>query len=827
MRPKAKFPSVPFVPGALPGGLVRARFFDGMLLTQGDLETEQQYWRMKRQLGNRALGDGVVWGLRLSWDARRRLFTLSPGYALDCCGNDLVVECPFEIDERTLLAQSDPDSSAWGKSGGPLSLCPEPAAQSGNRRVGVVLQYLECPELPQPVHADPCASLVATCEPARIRETTRLLLSPPPTPAKPGPIDALCAVLDNDSGPSDPIPQPGQAPFELVTEFDDASDSCAQRPTLTGESTCTIQSQAISITLPTDVTEPVDMLRFRLRADIDWGHAGGRVLAADGSVVLDLNGNPIPSPPSWTLTVTDLASSRSGVVNFQYHLDQLEMVDSTGRRFEVGALVEGSLEWTLMSDDDGAAVLSGLARISTSEVTIQVVEPGEPSTCLDHLRSGLIFTGDAGCTVGLLILSALHILTSDLRNREETRDTVSVIYLYAWRLLGIDPDADGKTPTELADALDKLFADLCQALVYPGPRCRDAHHGVYLGCAELSDSGHIVSFDPWEFRRHVLTGPLLSHWAHQFGLASRDAIMARITQTICCVAGVARDVGLGGGSPAGFTTVAPAGYVQAPVGAATLYIGENPGEPTIDAALEAAGVLVSRRETVTWPALIVSVTEALTRMVEPAHNTNPVVQRATPHVLVSHPSSDLHLLVPAVEDAPRSAAAGASAINDILAPVLSTVGPLARPPIRDLVEGLVFATPVRELGVLGPDTFAVRDVCAALRAHRIASVGCLLDFTPEPLLASACEQSTNPDQEAIAAVIEVLFLEAETLLTTSAGAVARVAGPPETSPRFVRSRASDDIVVTAITATLAAANILPASLTQDAIRRVAERVASA
>src|SRR5688500_10172062 len=96
------------VPGAFAGGLARTRFFDGMVLTQADLEAEQRFWRVKRRLTNRALGTGVVWGLRLRWNAQRRIFVLGPGYALDCCGNDLIVECATEVSEATLLATADP-----------------------------------------------------------------------------------------------------------------------------------------------------------------------------------------------------------------------------------------------------------------------------------------------------------------------------------------------------------------------------------------------------------------------------------------------------------------------------------------------------------------------------------------------------------------------------------------------------------------------------------------------------------------------------------------------------------------------------------------------
>src|SRR5436305_2247703 len=93
------------VQGALPGGLVRTRWFDGMFLCQKDLEGDQRYFRMKRMFTNRALGVGVVWGLRLRRDATGSAprYVLSPGYALDCCGNDLVVQQQVEVREGDLL----------------------------------------------------------------------------------------------------------------------------------------------------------------------------------------------------------------------------------------------------------------------------------------------------------------------------------------------------------------------------------------------------------------------------------------------------------------------------------------------------------------------------------------------------------------------------------------------------------------------------------------------------------------------------------------------------------------------------------------------------
>src|SRR5678815_2997040 len=95
-------------PGSIPGGLTRTRFFDGMFLTQADLENEQVFWRMKRRLTNRALGTGIVWGLKVAATDDFVKLQLTPGYALDCCGNDLIVECPLEVTVREIWERSQP-----------------------------------------------------------------------------------------------------------------------------------------------------------------------------------------------------------------------------------------------------------------------------------------------------------------------------------------------------------------------------------------------------------------------------------------------------------------------------------------------------------------------------------------------------------------------------------------------------------------------------------------------------------------------------------------------------------------------------------------------
>lgn len=75
--------------------LKRNRFFSGKHLTAEDLQLEQEYFREKLKLHNRYLhGFGVVSGLDVSNCSRD--VVISPGLAIDCEGNEIVVPEPLE-----------------------------------------------------------------------------------------------------------------------------------------------------------------------------------------------------------------------------------------------------------------------------------------------------------------------------------------------------------------------------------------------------------------------------------------------------------------------------------------------------------------------------------------------------------------------------------------------------------------------------------------------------------------------------------------------------------------------------------------------------------
>ena len=70
--------------------LKRPRFFTGKLLTAEDFELEQQYFREKLKRHNRSLhGFGVVSGLKVTGGPAQ--ISVSPGLALDCEGNEVVI----------------------------------------------------------------------------------------------------------------------------------------------------------------------------------------------------------------------------------------------------------------------------------------------------------------------------------------------------------------------------------------------------------------------------------------------------------------------------------------------------------------------------------------------------------------------------------------------------------------------------------------------------------------------------------------------------------------------------------------------------------------
>ncbi|HYP27454.1 MAG TPA: hypothetical protein VE262_12115 [Blastocatellia bacterium] len=86
-------------------GIVRPRFFAGQLLTEDDLQLLTNYVGHKNRLHNRHLfGAGVVCGLEVTCHpCGNGQVIVHPGYALDCCGNDLTLDCATTLDINAMV----------------------------------------------------------------------------------------------------------------------------------------------------------------------------------------------------------------------------------------------------------------------------------------------------------------------------------------------------------------------------------------------------------------------------------------------------------------------------------------------------------------------------------------------------------------------------------------------------------------------------------------------------------------------------------------------------------------------------------------------------
>jgi hypothetical protein len=102
------------------GGCVRTRFFNGMMITREDLETEQRYARLKTRLHNRAAGSGVVWGFGVGTQGSQ--VCVMPGYGVDCCGNDLVLTTTYVVEVAALLADPAAAAGLYSQASKPYTL---------------------------------------------------------------------------------------------------------------------------------------------------------------------------------------------------------------------------------------------------------------------------------------------------------------------------------------------------------------------------------------------------------------------------------------------------------------------------------------------------------------------------------------------------------------------------------------------------------------------------------------------------------------------------------------------------------------------------------
>src|SRR5262252_10417232 len=142
------------------GPFVRNNYFTGKLLVERDFTDETRFHLEKMRHHEQLLhGTGVVCGLKVKPHSnpacRDRFICIEPGFAIDCCGHDIIVgeeECfdIFQLPEiKALKDQND----------------------QGAHKLQICVRFRECPTEDIPVLYDDCGCDDTRCAPNRILES--------------------------------------------------------------------------------------------------------------------------------------------------------------------------------------------------------------------------------------------------------------------------------------------------------------------------------------------------------------------------------------------------------------------------------------------------------------------------------------------------------------------------------------------------------------------------------------------------------------------------------------------------------------------------------
>ncbi|MEO8681573.1 MAG: hypothetical protein ABI665_21180 [Vicinamibacterales bacterium] len=541
--PPVKGPSL-VVPSAR-GGTLRTRYFNGMFITKEDLWADQNNNRIKHALMNRAMGQGVVWGLDLCLDGAT--VCVLPGYGVDCCGNDIVISSAYRVDGQALVR--DPAAAAI-------------VGKRGPQRMNLLLEYYECPEQPRPVHGDPCSTDSMSCEMSRIRETARLRLVPPCEVDDSGPIrDFLDEIrrLKGDPlvGPilggaaAVPAPGPGllpQVPFTVTVEGLDQGGvvgALTLAPRLTTDAPSTVMGDAVGT--------PNRSMMNRVRVTITANP--GFTLVAGNVVRQTPPGAIVPAPVNTATTV-----SWEDVIPEPFESKLVYRFGGWKYQAAGGSLTSPGTDLLIVKLPAPGLRMRAHVEVGPSLVEASQIQqpprfPCSAEACdpegkprfpvpLPWLHADPSHPDQAADpkVIMLAILYALVVSKTSTLNANSTpavqaemEKLGAALNATAWQLFYDEvPEA---RRADLMEALRRLLQAWCKLLLYPGPRCECGcePHGVIIGCAVV-EGGTLRSVDPWGGRRWVVHYPLLAYWGKQFGLQPFDAIASKFFDLLCCVA---------------------------------------------------------------------------------------------------------------------------------------------------------------------------------------------------------------------------------------------------------------------------------------------------
>lgn len=757
----------PCVPGAFGGGLSRALFFDGMVLSANDLLREQGYWRMKRKLTNRALGEGIVWGLTTEWNAKSRSFTVCPGYGLGCCGDDLIVECPESVAESQLVDPCSEDFRALLAD--KFDKCDDCARPDTPVPAALMLEYVECPEDPRSTYEDPCAETARGCRFGAVRETVRLRLVPPPEECA-GPLDRFCSKIAELraelASAGTPMPEPDLNPFQPESRFGFAFQQ-ADNSVLGGSSDEVELKAAASATAGPQVPQNAVQVRLFIEPP------GGSIFTKVEVNGVDASG--VTTMMGWSRS-QQLAEVATGAVS-------ATVKATASSLFGPGPDIEVTYRIGASQGNGGVQT-----TITVDTVTVLATR----ADCAGLLAGEWLNGGDALCRAKALALALVYgvaagkLASVPCGDGEMAEAELSARKAIAWALCWIGwkalygLDISDERAAKVQKCLRALFVEWCDGFAYRGPRCCATSHGVYLGGVELSPKGRILCFDPWRYRRYVLTGPLVTHWGSLVGLPPVDRVAARVASWICCVAKA--DTGT---APAVLTA---AGEMVVPLGNGAMAIG-----PSFGTAAKVGNANANQGK--------VDAVELASQVVAALFNRRSDSIAAAPEVQVTGvENGPVHFVTrpnaASAAPAAHSAAAAAEAVRTEVHALVRAAPVMARAPIRDYVANLAEAIPVTSLKS-ETENATFEPILFALDKAELRSVAALVGAGPEaaadrvrPLLADSPEFR---DAASVDKAMGLVYERALKLIEGTGEAIATEARNREAEEPFTRADLPDAV----------------------------------
>lgn len=248
---------------AYPSGS-RVRYFHGMLLGDQDFRDEQIYHLEKRKLLNRKLhGWGIVCGLEIDKSEAatlKKTFTILPGLALDCMGNEIYVckKVTLNIDDLLCVRSAQSNQTPC-----------LPATNAPEHNYYLTISFDEQEGDLVPVYAPGGGCEQKACEPSRMRE-------------------GFCVELLPDK------PTPPAYPKLVTATTNDNNTISITQPTLACSSCCTEKNRLILgvLTIREDSQNKEKIITARTgETERTYAFSWSMVLSLVNSVSLDLKTN--------------------------------------------------------------------------------------------------------------------------------------------------------------------------------------------------------------------------------------------------------------------------------------------------------------------------------------------------------------------------------------------------------------------------------------------------------------------------------------------------------------------------------------------------------